>query len=46
MNWSLSEIGEATWLKITRLFGESLAPAPKYIGDKLVALGKSRKRCG
>jgi hypothetical protein len=27
----------------TGLSGESSAPAPKYIGDKLVALGKRRK---
>jgi hypothetical protein len=45
-NWPLSGIGEATWLKITGLSGESLAPAPKYIGDELVALGKSRRRRG
>ena len=41
VNWSLSGIGGATWLKITGLSGESSAPAPKYIGDELVALGKS-----
>jgi hypothetical protein len=45
-NWPLSGIGGATWLKITRLSGESSAPAPKYIGDELVALGKSRRRHG
>jgi hypothetical protein len=27
----------------TGLFGESSAPAPKYIDDELVALGKRRK---
>ena len=30
----------------TGLSGESSAPAPKYIGDELVALGKTKKRCG
>jgi hypothetical protein len=40
-NWALSGISGATWLKFTRLSGESSAPAPKYIGDELVALGKS-----
>jgi hypothetical protein len=40
-NWPLSRIGGATWLKITGLSGESSAPMPKYIGDELVALGKS-----
>jgi hypothetical protein len=30
----------------TRLSGESLAPAPKYIGDELVTLGKRRKHHG
>jgi hypothetical protein len=28
----------------TGLSGESSAPAPKYIGDELIALGKRRKR--
>jgi hypothetical protein len=46
VNWLLSGIGRATWLKITGLSGESSAPAPKYIGDELVALGKTRKRRG
>jgi hypothetical protein len=40
-NWPLLGIGGAMWLKITKLFGESSTPMPKYIGDKLVALGKS-----
>jgi hypothetical protein len=30
----------------TGLFGESSAPVPKYIGDKLVALEKRRKHRG
>jgi hypothetical protein len=30
----------------TRLFGESSVPAPKYIDDELIALGKRRKRRG
>jgi hypothetical protein len=30
----------------TGLSGESSAPAPKYIGDELVALRKRRKRRG
>jgi hypothetical protein len=30
----------------TGLSGESSAPAPKYIGDELVALGKTRKGRG
>jgi hypothetical protein len=46
VNWPLSEIGGATWLKIIGLSGESLAPTPKYIGDELVALRKRRKRRG
>jgi hypothetical protein len=45
-NWLLSGIGGVTWLKITGLSGESSAPAPKYIGDELVAFGKRRKRRG
>jgi hypothetical protein len=49
-NWPLSGIGGATWLKIIglsggapKLSGESSAPAPKYIGDELVALEKKEK---
>jgi hypothetical protein len=38
------KIGGAMWLKIIGLSGESSAPAPKYIGDELIALGKRRKR--
>jgi hypothetical protein len=45
-NRPLSKIGGATWLKITGLSGESTAPAPKYIGDELVALEKRRKHRG
>jgi hypothetical protein len=45
-NRPLSGIGGATWLKFTGLSGETSAPAPKYIGDELVALGKRRKRHG
>jgi hypothetical protein len=40
----LSGIGGATWLKITGLSGELPAPAPKYIGDELVALRKKKRR--
>jgi hypothetical protein len=43
-NWALSGIGGATWLKIIGLSSEPFAPASKYIGDELVALGK-RKKC-
>jgi hypothetical protein len=43
VNWLLSGIGRVTWLKFTGLSGESSAPAPKYIGDELVSLGKQKK---
>jgi hypothetical protein len=53
-NWPLSGIGgggdgaknHRTIRSCTRLSGESSAPAPKYIGDELVALGKRRKSRG
>jgi hypothetical protein len=40
VNWALSGIGGATWLKFTELTGESPAPTPKSLATNLSFSGK------